>query len=37
MKHEPHEIRLVHGDKGAKLALKAALQGVCPKDTEFQL
>jgi len=28
-KHKPQEIRLVHGDKGAKLGLKEALQRVC--------
>lgn len=35
MKHKPHEIRLVHGDTGAKRSLKEVLQGVCSADTEF--
>jgi len=37
IKHKPREIRLVHGNKDAKLALKAALQAVCPEGTEFRL
>lgn len=36
MKHKPHEIRLVHGDKGAKLGLKEVLRRVCPKGAEFR-
>jgi len=35
MRHKPREIRLVHGDKGAKQALKEALQGVCSAGTKF--
>jgi len=37
IRHKPQEIRLVHGDKDAKLALKAALQTVCPEGTVFRL
>ncbi|GAA0691689.1 MBL fold metallo-hydrolase [Marinobacterium maritimum] len=34
MKHRPREIRLVHGDEGAKVALKAALKEACVLSTD---
>jgi len=37
MKHKPREIRLVHGDKGAKLALKEALVLAGMNNAEFTL
>ena len=36
MKHKPREIRLVHGDKGAKQALKEALVLAGISNTEFK-
>ncbi len=36
MKHKPREIRLVHGDKGAKQALKEALIVAGISNTEFK-
>ena len=37
IRQKPREIRLVHGNREAKQALKAALQKVCPEGTVFQL
>jgi len=31
MRHKPKEIRLVHGDENAKLALAGKLDEVCPQ------
>lgn len=37
MRRRPHEIRLVHGDTGAKRALKEALEKVCHASTRYLL
>ncbi len=37
MKHKPNEIRLVHGESGAKQTLQQKLQTVCNPDTRFIL
>ncbi|GAA0789348.1 MBL fold metallo-hydrolase [Marinobacterium sediminicola] len=37
MRHKPREIRLVHGDKGAKQALKEALVVADMSNTEFKI
>ncbi|MBR9829272.1 MAG: MBL fold metallo-hydrolase [Oceanospirillales bacterium] len=37
MKHKPSEIRLVHGESGAKQVLKQKLQTICTPDTVFHL